>query len=73
MIGFQLNEGNDAKHSDELPVASQEGDPSTSSHQLVLPSKSKESCKTLPEKVIIFSQFLEHIHVIEQQVRFIVW
>jgi SNF2 family DNA or RNA helicase len=23
---------------------------------------------TLPEKVIIFSQFLEHIHVIEQQV-----
>lgn len=25
---------------------------------------------TLPEKVIIFSQFLEHIHVIEQQVWF---
>lgn len=24
--------------------------------------------RTLPEKVIIFSQFLEHIHVIEQQV-----
>lgn len=66
-IGFQLDEGNDAKHSDELPVASPKGDPSTSSHQLVLPSKSKESCKTLPEKVIIFSQFLEHIHVIEQQ------
>jgi SNF2 family DNA or RNA helicase len=25
---------------------------------------------TLPDKVIIFSQFLEHIHVIEQQVNF---
>jgi SNF2 family DNA or RNA helicase len=26
--------------------------------------------QTLPDKVIIFSQFLEHIHVIEQQVSF---
>lgn len=26
------------------------------------------SYKTLPEKVIVFSQFLEHVHVIEQQV-----
>ena len=26
--------------------------------------------QTLPDKVIIFSQFLEHIHVIEQQVNF---
>ena len=24
--------------------------------------------RTIPEKVIVFSQFLEHIHVIEQQV-----
>lgn len=28
------------------------------------------SCKVLPEKVIVFSQFLEHIHVIEQQLTF---
>lgn len=28
---------------------------------------SNESCEIPPEKVIIFSQFLEHIHVIEQQ------
>lgn len=28
----------------------------------------EEPLKTAPEKVIIFSQFLEHIHVIEQQV-----
>ncbi|KAK8676092.1 hypothetical protein V6N13_034146 [Hibiscus sabdariffa] len=28
------------------------------------------SYKTLPEKVLIFSQFLEHIHVIEQQLTF---
>lgn len=31
--------------------------------------RSNDDChRTLPEKVIIFSQFLEHIHVIEQQV-----
>lgn len=29
---------------------------------------SEKSFKIPPEKVIIFSQFLEHIHVIEQQV-----
>lgn len=66
-ICFSLDEGNDGKHSDGLPVASQKSDPGTLPHQVVLPKKSKESCKTPPEKVLIFSQFLEHIHVIEQQ------
>ncbi|GAV80317.1 SNF2_N domain-containing protein/Helicase_C domain-containing protein/zf-CW domain-containing protein [Cephalotus follicularis] len=36
--------------------------------ELLCPSQlSVQSCKALPEKVLIFSQFLEHIHVIEQQ------
>ncbi|KAK9125078.1 hypothetical protein Scep_013924 [Stephania cephalantha] len=32
--------------------------------------RNSEPYKLLPEKVIIFSQFLEHIHVIEQQLTF---
>eukprot|EP00257_Ricinus_communis_P013398 XP_015570821.1 F-box protein At3g54460 [Ricinus communis] len=32
--------------------------------------QSSESYKKAPEKVLIFSQFLEHIHVIEQQLTF---
>lgn len=34
-------------------------------------STSRTSTNVLPEKVLIFSQFLEHIHVIEQQVLFV--
>ncbi|KAJ8551542.1 hypothetical protein K7X08_021557 [Anisodus acutangulus] len=37
----------------------------SSQQYLVLPSNN--FCNIIPQKVIIFSQFLEHIHVIEQQ------
>ncbi|WOK99090.1 F-box protein [Canna indica] len=37
------------------------------SQQVDGPMHNMESCKTPTEKVIVFSQFLEHIHVIEQQ------
>ncbi|KAK6933960.1 SNF2, N-terminal [Dillenia turbinata] len=36
-------------------------------HQKAYVQQNNESYKLLPEKVLIFSQFLEHIHVIEQQ------
>lgn len=35
---------------------------------MTLHGPESDICQVLPEKVIIFSQFLEHIHVIEQQV-----
>lgn len=38
------------------------------SSQGYLVGSSNDFCNLIPEKVIIFSQFLEHIHVIEQQV-----
>ncbi|XP_028088942.1 F-box protein At3g54460 [Camellia sinensis] len=60
MIGFSIDEGNDAKHFEKFLCLSEKSDSGTLLHQF-------ESCKTLPEKVLIFSQFLEHIHVIEQQ------
>lgn len=34
---------------------------------LLFQAQPNQSSKTLPEKVIIFSQFLEHIHIVEQQ------
>lgn len=37
-------------------------------HRKAWSAQNSESCKVLPEKVIVFSQFLEHIHVVEQQV-----
>lgn len=43
-----------------------EGHCSASNYEIATKSNG-EFCMTLPEKVIIFSQFLEHIHVIEQQ------
>ncbi|RWW50696.1 hypothetical protein BHE74_00043023 [Ensete ventricosum] len=36
-------------------------------HRKAWSTHNSESCKVLPEKVIVFSQFLEHIHVVEQQ------
>ncbi|URD79796.1 CW-type Zinc Finger [Musa troglodytarum] len=36
-------------------------------HRKAWSTQKSESCKVLPEKVIVFSQFLEHIHVVEQQ------
>ncbi|XP_060185950.1 F-box protein At3g54460 isoform X1 [Lycium barbarum] len=40
---------------------------STFSSQQYLVGPSNNLCSIIPQKVIIFSQFLEHIHVIEQQ------
>ncbi|CAL9208234.1 unnamed protein product [Musa hybrid cultivar] len=36
-------------------------------HRKAWSTQNSEACKVLPEKVIVFSQFLEHIHVVEQQ------
>ncbi|XP_022764767.1 F-box protein At3g54460 [Durio zibethinus] len=60
------DEDNDAKHIDKLLWPSQS---SNMGVPLLLNCSrlGNKSYKTLPEKVLIFSQFLEHIHVIEQQ------
>ena len=66
-IHCSRDEDSDAKHIDKLLWPSQRRDMGVPLLQncSILGNK---SYKTLPEKVIIFSQFLEHIHVIEQQV-----
>ncbi|PPE01665.1 hypothetical protein GOBAR_DD01321 [Gossypium barbadense] len=59
----------EAKHIDKFLCPSQRSDmgvPLLLNHSRL----GNESCKMLPEKVLIFSQFLEHIHVIEQQLTF---
>ncbi|XP_022745851.1 F-box protein At3g54460-like isoform X1 [Durio zibethinus] len=63
------NEDSDAKLVDKLLWPSRRGDMDVPLLQncSILDNK---SYKTLPEKVLIFSQFLEHIHVIEQQLTF---
>lgn len=65
---FMIEENN-AMHSENLLCLSQRN-----SSSMIFPQSSSrvgsESCKALIEKVIIFSQFLEHIHVIEQQLTF---
>lgn len=69
-IGYSLDEGIDTKHVDEFHSSSQR----TSSNAVILQERSRpsnDSSRILPEKVLIFSQFLEHIHVIEQQVAMI--
>ncbi|TXG49092.1 hypothetical protein EZV62_024967 [Acer yangbiense] len=65
-IGCPVDEVNGIKQIKELLCISQMSDSSTSLKQACNIS-SVDSDKALPEKVIIFSQFLEHIHVIEQQ------
>ncbi|GFY92281.1 SNF2 domain-containing protein [Actinidia rufa] len=67
MIDFSTDERNEANNFDELLVPSQKINSSALLHQVALSRQNNESCKKLPEKVLIFSQFLEHIHVIEQQ------
>ncbi|GLT88566.1 hypothetical protein SLE2022_065860 [Rubroshorea leprosula] len=62
-------EDNEATHFDKLLCPSQRNDTSLLLLQNC-PGMGSESNNTLPEKVIIFSQFLEHIHVIEQQLTF---
>ncbi|XVE86168.1 hypothetical protein DITRI_Ditri18aG0014200 [Diplodiscus trichospermus] len=63
------DEASDAKHTDKLLWPSERTNMCVPLLQncSVLGNK---SYKTLPEKVLIFSQFLEHIHVIEQQLTF---
>ncbi|KAK9283613.1 hypothetical protein L1049_011863 [Liquidambar formosana] len=65
-IGYSLDEGNDAKNIDEPLCISGKCDSNLFSQQ-DCSRPSNGSYKLLPEKVLIFSQFLEHIHVIEQQ------
>ncbi|KAK1317545.1 F-box protein [Acorus calamus] len=59
-MGYCIEESGDAKPSNEEVT-----------HEVTLPESGikihDQSSKMRPEKVIIFSQFLEHIHVIEQQ------
>lgn len=62
-----MNEDNGISHAKELVCPPQKSNLSELSEQNCY-RPSLESYKSLPEKVIIFSQFLEHIHVIEQQV-----
>lgn len=56
VMGNCINEGHYAKETDGLISPFGRGNPSA------------RSINGSPEKVLIFSQFLEHIHVIEQQV-----
>ena len=61
------DEDGDARHIDKLLWPSQRsnmGVPSLQNFSIL----GNKSCKTLPEKVLIFSQFLVHIHFIQQQV-----
>lgn len=64
-----MDEENDTTHSDQILCHSQ-----MNVSSMFLPQScsrvSSESCRAPREKVIIFSQFLEHIHVIEQQLTF---
>lgn len=66
-IGHYMGEGKTAKCMDELVCPSQMSD----ARVLSLDDCSRANSETQrfsAEKVLIFSQFLEHIHVIEQQV-----
>ncbi|CAK9145452.1 unnamed protein product [Ilex paraguariensis] len=67
MIGYYIDEDNDAKIIDEPDFPSENSHFSSFLHQQACGRSTKESHNVLPEKVLIFSQFLEHIHVIEQQ------
>lgn len=66
-ICYAFNEDSSVKHIEELPFIPQWSNTNTFLKQ-DLYRQNLESNKALPDKVIIFSQFLEHIHVIEQQV-----
>ncbi|XP_077250709.1 SNF2 domain-containing protein / helicase domain-containing protein / F-box family protein [Tasmannia lanceolata] len=60
-IGYCIDESDDMKSCGEGRLSSQK------SHWRLNSGIHDKFYKILPEKVIIFSQFLEHIHVIEQQ------
>lgn len=63
-LGYCLDKKDDRK----AFINSQKSPCSAFTHQGTATRPNGESCNMLPEKIIIFSQFLEHIHVIEQQV-----
>ncbi|XP_010276587.1 PREDICTED: F-box protein At3g54460-like [Nelumbo nucifera] len=65
-IGYSTDE-EDVKLSNPLLFLSQKRHWNVFLNQEACKKTSVDSYKLLPEKVIIFSQFLEHIHVIEQQ------
>ncbi|PIA48159.1 hypothetical protein AQUCO_01400621v1 [Aquilegia coerulea] len=68
-MGYSLNEISIEQPSDASLLPSQEGHCSIVLHQEACEKKDEKIFKSAPEKVIIFSQFLEHIHVIEQQMK----
>ncbi|XP_042505070.1 F-box protein At3g54460-like [Macadamia integrifolia] len=65
-ICCSLNENEVVKHSDDYLFPSQKSYWNVLCHEACTQTK-VEFYEKPPEKVIIFSQFLEHIHVIEQQ------
>lgn len=68
-VRCSMDEDDKAKHIDKFLCPSQRSDMGVPL-LLNLSRLGNESCNMLPEKVLIFSQFLEHIHVIEQQLTF---
>lgn len=58
----------DAKHIDELLFHSQMRNSEGLVQEVDRSTLSSKICEISMEKVLVFSQFLEHIHVIEQQV-----
>ncbi|KAF5184197.1 F-box protein [Thalictrum thalictroides] len=66
-MGYSLNEISFEQSSDVSLLPSQKGRCSMVLHQDACEKQDDKISKSSPEKVIIFSQFLEHIHVIEQQ------
>lgn len=65
-VSCSLNVNDDAKSKENLSPRTRGN--SRAFFQLDCPRLGAESYEALPEKVIVFSQFLEHIHVVEQQV-----
>ncbi|GAB4827393.1 hypothetical protein Ancab_034278 [Ancistrocladus abbreviatus] len=68
-LGCPKSNINNAEGADDF-VSSQRRAWNSWSHQETCIRHSIDSCETLSEKVLVFSQFLEHIHVIEQQLTF---
>ncbi|XP_019054774.1 PREDICTED: F-box protein At3g54460-like isoform X2 [Nelumbo nucifera] len=66
-IGCSTDKEEDVELSHSLPLLPQKRRWNVFLNQEDYSKTNVESYKLLPEKVIIFSQFLEHIHVIEQQ------
>ena len=63
-MGCYVENSNDGKHGENSSLTQMRH---ANSYFQEYPKTSKEN-NVVPEKVLIFSQFLEHIHVIEQQV-----